>query len=257
MIQLNKHDLMFALRRLPRQLRLLMQESDLRGKVFVGGGFLRSVVCNEKINDVDVFTGDADSAKLFAHLLVRRQFGHLFPKDVAGNPDIAFYKRHIYETENALTLTRFKPVIQFIHRWTFDKPEDIINSFDFTICCAVIFVDGSGNWKGIAHDRFYEDLAARRLVYLAPVRKEEPGGSLLRVLKYYQKGFRMPLDSLAAVIARLVLAVDFQKVGKDEGRVADILTSLLRVVDPLVDLTHEAHLPAESSLTLPEPDNEP
>ena len=24
---------------------------------------------------------------------------------------------------------------QFIHRWTFSKPEDMLNSFDFTIAC--------------------------------------------------------------------------------------------------------------------------
>ena len=36
-------------------------------------------------------------------------------------------------------------------------------------------------------DEFYPDLAARRLVYTAPVRDEEAGGSLLRVRKFIER----------------------------------------------------------------------
>lgn len=253
MTSLNVHDLQFALRRLPRKLRVLMQEEEFRGNVFVGGGFLRSVVSGEEISDIDVFSPSPAFGRQLAYLLVKRQFGYQLPLNATQDQTDAFYKRNIYETANALTLTKFNPVIQIIHRWSFSNPLDIINSFDFSVCCAAIGVDSTGKFYGLTHDRFYPDLAAKRLVYLSPKREEEPGGSMLRVLKYYQKGYRMPLDSLAAVIARISLAVEWNKIGKDEERAATIITALLRTVDPLVDLTHEAHLPAESSLINPEP----
>jgi hypothetical protein len=77
------------------------------------------------------------------------------------------------------------------------------------------------------------------------------GGSILRVLKFYQRGYRIPLDSLGAVIARLMKPVDFDKIiGRtdQEDQLAKVLTGLLREVDPNVDPTHEAHLPAEDKI---------
>jgi hypothetical protein len=246
--ELNKHDLNFALRRMPGALRRLMLSEFWRGKVFVGGGFLRSVVSNEPVNDVDVFVTSKDDAMLVAKLLVFDQFKRTVPLVADTEARERFLKAHIYETDNALTLRHFSPTVQIIHRWTFSRIEDIIKSFDFTVCCAAIRVKSDGEWEGRAHERFYPDLAAKRLVYLSPIREEEPGGSMLRVLKYYQKGYRMPLDSLAAVMARMFLAVDWNKALHHPDEVPQLLTSMLRAVDPLVDLTHEAHLPAENAL---------
>jgi hypothetical protein len=243
---LNKQDLMFALRRMPRALRLQMLTPSWRRRIFVGGGFLRCVVANEPVNDVDVFVTNKTDAIVLARELVCRQFARTMPKADDTEGLTRFFKAHLYETPNAITLRHFNPVVQIIHRWTFQSPEDVINSFDFSVCCAAIYVQHDGTWKGIVHDRFYQDLAAKRLFYLSPVREEEPGGSMLRVLKYYQKGYRMPLDSLGKVMARMFAAVDWKtKTGSDPERVPYLLTAMLRAVDPLVDLTHEAHLPAE------------
>jgi hypothetical protein len=88
-------------------------------------------------------------------------------------------------------------------------------------------------------------LAAKRLVYRSPIRNEDAGGSMLRVLKYYQKGYRIPLNSLGSVIARIVKAIDFEKVdAKNEFQVGKIVTGLLREVDPDIDPLHIAHLPS-------------
>jgi hypothetical protein len=70
------------------------------------------------------------------------------------------------------------------------------------------------------------------------------------VLKFYQKGYRIPLDSLAAVVARLVNDVKVAKLEyvKEESREAQltkVLTGLLREVDPNVDPSHISHLPAD------------
>jgi hypothetical protein len=53
------------------------------------------------------------------------------------------------------------------------------------------------------------------------------------VLKFYQNGYRIPLTSLGAVIARLMKGVDFNQVDvKNEARVADVVSGLLFEVDP-------------------------
>ena len=98
-------------------------------------------------------------------------------------------------------------------------------------------------WESLIDDRFYSDLAGKRLVYCSPKRNEDAGGSFLRVLKFYQRGYRIPLDSMGAVIARLVGGVRMDQVNGEE-QLAKVLTGLLREVDPNVDPTHEAHLPS-------------
>ena len=85
---------------------------------------------------------------------------------------------------------------------------------------------------------------------MQPQRNEDAGGSMLRVLKYYQKGYRIPLDSLGMVIARLTKAFDASKIDlKNEFETSKIITGLLRQVDPNVDPTREAHLPSSQTPT--------
>jgi len=239
-MKLDYQDLRWALVRLPKNLKTIMEQKEWHENIFVGGGYLRSIVSGEKINDVDVFVKSEKDAELLAHKL-------------------AVDKKDIYKTDNAYTV-RGKMTIQIIHRWLFEKPEDVSNSFDFTICCAVIFCNGTPNhfdqetgekekiqieWSSYCDDRFYVDLASKRLIYRCPVRNEDAGGSMLRVLKYYQKGYRIPLDSLGAVIARLTKSLDCNKIDiTNEDAVAKVITGLLREVDPNIDPLHLSHLPS-------------
>lgn len=223
-MKLDFQDLKWAIQRLPSNLKKVMQDKEWQNNIFVGGGYLRSIVSNEKINDVDVFVKSAKDAELLAYKLCDK-------------------KEDVIKTENAYTI-RGKVAIQIVHRWLFEKPEDVSNSFDYTVCCAVIYCDGRG-FDSFCDDRFYIDLASKRLVYRSPIRNEDAGGSMLRVLKYYQKGYRIPLNSLGAVIARLVKDIDTKKLSlKDEQQVAKVITGLLREVDPDIDPTHAAHLPS-------------
>lgn len=223
-MKLNYQDLAWAVQRLPLSLKAVMQEESWKNNIFVGGGYLRSIVSNEPINDVDVFVKSEKDAELLAYKLCND-------------------KKDIVRTDNAYTI-KGKMVIQIIHRWLFQKPEDVSNSFDFTICCAVISFNGEV-FDSFCDDRFYMDLASKRLVYKCPVRNEDAGGSMLRVLKYYQKGYRIPLDLLGNVIARLVKSVDEARVSlNNEHEVGRIITGLLREVDPDIDPNHNAHLPS-------------
>jgi hypothetical protein len=224
-MKLDPQDLRFSVMRLPSNLKKLMMDKEWSNSVFVGGGYIRSIVANETINDIDVFVKSQKDAELLAFKL-------------------AYDKKDVCRTNNAYTI-KGKTPIQIIHRWVFEKPEDVGNSFDFTICCAVIFFEGD-KFDSYCDDRFYIDMAGKRIMYRSPVRNEDAGGSMLRVLKYYQKGYRIPLFSLGKVIARLISGMDTERLDiKDQNRVAHILTGLLREVDPDIDPLHAAHLPNE------------
>lgn len=225
-MKLDKHDLNFAATRLPKILIEVMKDKDWADHIFVGGGYLRSIVSGEKVNDVDIFVSTKEKAELLALKLCSN-------------------KKDLIQTENAYTVKGFIP-IQIIHRWVFEKMEDVSNSFDFTICCAVLKWNIEQKcFESYCDERFYIDLASKRLVYRRPIRNEDAGGSMLRVLKYYQKGYRIPLDSLGYVMARMVKEVNFNLVNSDnEEEVGRELSGLLREVDPSIDPNHASHLPS-------------
>ena len=109
----------------------------------------------------------------------------------------------------------------------------MVASFDFTVCQAAIgFRDG--RFYSEASEAFYVDLAARRLVYTSPKRDEEAGGSLMRVLKYVKRGHSIQAGALGAVIARLAVKLRESHLTETEEGVAQVLTGLLREVDPLL-----------------------
>lgn len=246
MNDLSWHDLQWALRRCPRNVLNMLKTHP--GSAFVAGGFLRSTIANEPVNDIDVFAATPELAKAYAQEMAKSW--------------------KIIETCNTYTIPQVRPPIQVIHRWTYTVLEDLLNSFDFTIASAAMFHDGK-SWRGVCHPKFYEDLAAKRLVYMSPQqRNEDAGGSLLRVLKFYQRGYRIPLDSFAAVIARLLRGVRAENdrfwltAGDIEGDAASqrsvddyrtkIMSGLLREVDPNLNPNSIAYLPALDSKLEPE-----
>lgn len=214
---LDELDVSWCVQRLPKEVRTLLEENP--GKLSVAGGYIRSVIAHEEVQDIDLFSDTPDTAHRLAKSLTEGK------------------QRRVHETCNADTVLGIKPTVQFIHRWTFDSPEKVVESFDFSICAAAIWCEkdvlGEPVWHSACHDRFYADLASKRLVYLNPIRDEEAGGSLLRVLKYYQRGYRIPLDSLASVLTRVL---DKYEIEKEAGLIdrERIILGILREVDPLI-----------------------
>jgi len=249
MRELSWHDLNWCLRRSPKCLLELLKERS--GKVFVGGGFIRACIANETVSDIDLFVSSKDEAWGMAQFLMAK---------------LALKQPRLWKTDNAFTIHGAGLPIQIIHRWTYTSPEQLMNSFDFTIAMAGFWWEQTtdiskiagaaekkeptpGKWRSICDDRFYEDLAAKRLRYTSPIRNEDAGGSLLRVLKFYQRGYRIPLDSFGAVIARLQMGVIPEALHgargeSEEQRLATVLTGLLREVDPNAPEDHIAYLPA-------------
>lgn len=221
--ELQPSDRAQAAIRLPDSLLKAVHRNQQR--LVIAGGYIRSVVSGEKVNDIDCFVDSVARAERVAKL-------------VAGRGGT------IHRTQNALTVPG-RYTVQVIHRWVFKSPSEIIRSFDFTIARAALWWDGD-DWQSLVDSRFYSDLAARRLVYTSPRRNEDAEGSLLRVLKFCSRGYRIPVDSMGAVVARLTsgLRSEARVRAMSEEELADRLTDLLREVDPQVDPEHLAHLPA-------------
>jgi len=224
--ELNKYDLQWCIRRLPPSVRSMLKKNE----VIVAGGYIRSCILNEPVNDVDLFVHSKEYAKEIA-------------LDMVGDDE-----KRLIETDNAITMKGLKYTTQFITRWLYERPESILESFDFTICQAAFWWDHyCQRWKSSCSCDFYSDLAAKRLVYTKPIREEEPGGSILRVLKYYQKGYRIVLESYAEVITRLANGVDFsgQMVDRsgnlDTHQFCKVIKGLMREVDPNIDPDHIIH----------------
>jgi hypothetical protein len=218
MPQLLNEDVAWLVRRLPKRVRDLAE--DMPNRLVIAGGFIRSCIANEVVNDVDLFPHSDDIGLVIDRL----------------TKNITEAKITTYETENAITIHGLKYPTQVITRWKYDKPADVVLSFDFTIAQSAIWFAGS-QWSSLCHENFYADLAAKRLKYTSPQRDEEPGGSMLRVLKFYQRGYRIPLEDLAKVISRMTVGIHDQTALPHE----QIVYGLLRDVDPLVDPSHLMH----------------
>lgn len=222
-MQLNKDDLRNVVLHLPKDVRKVLTSRP--GKVFVGGGFIRAVVGREDISDIDMFGNDAATLGIIAAKLQN---------------DRGEDKTRLHTTKNAITLlSENRLPIQLITRWLFQSQEDLICSFDFSVCAAAVFYK-DGQWQSQVSPDFYSDLAAKRLRHTNPQREEEAGGSMLRVLKYVKRGYSISPESLAEVMARVHIAAEDikQNVTVDANgkimSIGDITKKLLREVDPLM-----------------------
>lgn len=221
MQELAPEDLAWCIKRLPRKVEKALR--DFSCNLIVGGGYIRSCITGDHLKDVDLFVNSEDTAKLV-------------------NDKIKKDEQRDFKSKNAYTILRGdKPPIQIIKRWVYARPEDVLKDLDFTICCACIWYE-NGEFKSAIHDHYYSDLAAKRLRYTEPNRIEECGGSLLRVLKYYNKGYRIMLTSYAKVISRMMMGVkelkfknsdiEYEPGWTKENQLAKVINGLLVEVDP-------------------------
>lgn len=213
---LTPNDLRYVVTRLPRDIRDLLTEHS--NGLYLGGGFIRATVAGEVPSDIDLFGHDVAVLEAVATVLVSRRPGS-----------------KMHKSKNAITiLSPDRLPVQFITRWTFENARDLVKSFDFTVCQAAVWRSGNkpnSEWRSDIGDGFYVDLAGRRLVYTNPVREEEAGGSMLRVIKYVKRGYSIQVSSLGDVIGRLVAKVEPDRSGLPTGQ---IIAGLLREVDPLL-----------------------
>jgi hypothetical protein len=219
---------------LPEELIIALRAT----RAHLAGGYIRSRIASEEPSDIDLFESSPMRCTALATLIHK-----------ALEPSGA----KMFRTQNAHTILCPPRVpIQVIHRWCYDDPEALLQSFDFTIAQAVIWFDGK-EWKSLCSNDFYPDLAAKRLRYLFPQRHEDAGGSLLRATKFLRKGYGISPENLASVIARLLGAVQTGAEIWQEGEIgrAKVIGGLLRQVDPLTVIA--GLQPSRDSLDPPVP----
>ena len=213
MQNLTPSDLNYVLSRCPKDVVKLLREQPL----YLAGGFIRETIAGNKPVDIDLFGTSKDSLRAIALGLATERGVKTFT------------------TKNAITvLAHPRLPVQFITRWVFSDAKQTAASFDFTVCQAVIWYDPlSAHFHSMAHDAFYSDLAARRLVYTYPTRDEDAGGSMLRVLKFVKRGYSIQAPSLGGVIARVAMRVREGGMVSTEADFGLVVAGLLREVDPL------------------------
>lgn len=200
-------------------------ETVKKNNLIVAGGFIRSAIAREEVNDLDMFP-----------------IGEFVVEDVVNKVcmDLHGWSTHRKApivTDNAVTILCNSKPVQIVYRWRFNSAEECVKSFDYTIARAAIWWDGT-EWKSVCDDRFYADLSAKRLVYRAPERHEDAGGSMLRMFKFYQRGYRAPLDTITLVSYRWISGID--RSVNDPEFMRFMLARLVEV-DPNADPTHDGH----------------
>jgi len=216
---LAETDIRYCLTRLPKDLR----EIIIQHQLVVAGGYIRSMIAHEEVKDIDIFGPSRGKLREAAEQLTQRRKNN-------GNTDIK-----LVNSDNAITVYggAFTSV-QFINRWLYDSARDTARSFDFSVCAAAIQWSANRQcWDSFCSDRFYSDLAAKRLYYLEPQRDEDAGGSMLRVTKYLNRGYHISPESLSAVIVRLFKGIDTKAFdGADSLERVGMIRAKLREVDP-------------------------
>lgn len=244
MREIARHDMIWIGRVMPPIVRGALR--NFPGDVFLAGGWIRDVIRRTPPSDIDLFV----TSEGMVEKLVR----YLTGEENATSYSDVVKKHKAIVTQNAVTLRLHgsKLPIQIIRRWLYPTAEEVAQSFDFTVCQAVVRGYGP-QLQGFASDTFYEDLAAMRLVYTKPVRNEDAGGSMLRLMKFYSKGFRATLATISGCIARLMSGVDPDKLN-DVQRIremtleeasAHVLRGLLVEVDPNADPDFAPVVPGE------------
>lgn len=211
---LSQTDLIYVTRRIPKHIRKIMMETP---GLVIGGGFIRELIAGGKVSDLDMFGPSKDILHLVTKLIAEKTGGR------------------VHETDNAFTvLAPPRMPVQMITKWLYDDPMMVLESFDFTVCQAIVWYDQQAQrWMSAVSQLFYQDLAARRLTYTFPNREEAAGGSMMRVRKFLQRGYNIQPASLAGVIARVAGGVRNWE-GMDERYRAMMITGLLHEVDPLI-----------------------
>jgi hypothetical protein len=209
---LAREDLRRVVLSIPSDVRGLL----IDGHVFLAGGFIRSVICNETPSDIDLFGSDEDCIAENAKRL----------SEARGSISHWSVNAHTVVTVGRIP-------VQFINRWLFDNPSKLLSHFDFTIARAVVWWNAAKKrWSSLCDARFYQDLAAKRLTYCAPMRDDGNGASLLRVRKFLRKGYFIGARDFGLAIAGLCSEINIKQ-ACENGKLAERIIGKLIEVDPL------------------------
>ena len=143
---------------------------------FIAGGALTSAFTGLGINDVDIYFKNKEA----------------FIEAIQQAYDESLWC--VSATDRAVTFVRDNSVIQLMHFDFFETAEAIFDAFDYTVCMAAYDIDKE---DFVFHEDFMKHAAQRFLRFHSGTRY--PYGSLMRVLKYQQRGYTIGKSDLLRI----------------------------------------------------------
>jgi len=162
----------------------LVAGPEQRIPAYVAGGFIRAFMAGEPRTDLDLFCESKTDARVTWDRLGAAGYRRVFSSPLA-------------ETLAPPGLHPGRVVQVVLH--TCAPPAAMLSTFDFTVCCAALTFDWpAGQARLLLHPEFYRHLAGRLLVYQPGAPR--PISSVKRVCKYVRRGYRIPEESLLALL---------------------------------------------------------
>lgn len=137
----------------------------------IAGGAITSILTNRRINDFDIYFRNEESIKKIKEYMKQKEY------------------KIISTTDNAITYRKDNyPIIQIItaKELMFNKPIDLIKSFDFTINMAALDLISN---ELVLEENFIEDNIKRKLIFNEDTKY--PITSLARAIKYIDRGYNL------------------------------------------------------------------
>lgn len=143
-------------------------------KVVLAGGFIRSVIDNDEINDIDLFMKK-----------------DVIIEDIVDKCDV--------QTDNSYIIFKDKPVQIIKHKWKFDDPCELIEQFDYVITMAAVWFE-NGEINSVCNDFYYDDIKCKELTMFRVHDKIETCKSLVRSVKFTKHGYSFEIETLYKMI---------------------------------------------------------
>lgn len=164
------------------------ENADKPIKYWIAGGAITAAITGEKINDYDLFSPTPDKLKeKLQEAIGYNTFEH------------EFFTNFWVDSQKVQVITRYAP----------ESPQALFNTFDFTINC--------GAYDGLTfahHDRFWQDIATKRLVInqlFFPLKTME------RLTKYAGRGYKPCPHGLMAVAKAInALEIDWDNPNEND-----------------------------------------
>jgi hypothetical protein len=169
-------------------------------KGYIGGGCFKDIFMDKNFRDVDIFFRTVEDY----------------------NEALDFYKNNtdytfVYENNNAICYknNKTRKKIELV-KSKFAEPEEMLDSFDFTIVKFVYYKEYDGDeivWKYMYHPTFFEDLINKKLVINEDT-TSFPLNTFERTYKYRKYGFGMCRETKQKLI-NMLQGVNTEDLGRD------------------------------------------
>lgn len=195
----------------------------------IAGGALTSAFTGQQINDVDIYFKTQQD---FINAVADAYDSHMWC---------------VAATDRAITFVKRDKVVQLMHFDFFENAEAVFDAFDYTIVMAAYDID-----KGefVFHEDFFKHAAQRFLRFHSGTRY--PYGSLMRVLKYQDRGYKIGRSDMLRIGLALQKVEmnsweDLAKaIGGQYGEKANIESDKPFSIDAALDLFKDAEITVAS-----------